>query len=64
MALGRKLRKMRERVGMPQRVLSRRAGLPDNYVARIEAGAVGSPKIETRRKLAKALRVPMTELLD
>ena len=55
---------MRERVGIPQRVLSRRAGLPDNYVARIEAGAIVSPKIETRRKLAKVLRVPITELLD
>jgi transcriptional regulator with XRE-family HTH domain len=63
-ALGKKLTRVRERVGLSQVELSRRAGLPYNYVARIEAGAVVSPKIETRRKLAKALRVPITEILD
>ena len=64
MALGKKLKRIRERAGMSQEDLSRRAGLPHTYVNRIEAGAIVSPKIETRRKLAKVLRVPITELLD
>ena len=49
---------------MTQEELSRRAGLPYNYVARIERGELASPRIETRRKLAKVLRVPITELLE
>ena len=64
MALGKKLKRVRERVGMTQEELSRRAGLPYNYVARIERGELASPRIETRRKLAKVLRVPITELLE
>ena len=64
MALGKKLKRVRERVGLSQEEVSRRAGLPFNYVNRIEAGAIASPTIETRRKLAKVLRVPITELLE
>ena len=58
------MKKVRARVRMSQEELSRRAGLPYNYVARIEMGAIASPTIETRRKLAKALGVPITQLLD
>ena len=58
------MKRLRKRVGLNQRDLSRRAGLPYTYVARIEGGEIASPTIETRRKLAKVLRVPITELLD
>ncbi len=64
MALGRKLRRLRELRGLPQETLARRAGLPHTYVARIERGEITSPRVETRRKLAKILGVPITELLD
>ena len=64
MALGRKLKQLRERAGLTQEDLSRQAGLPYTYVARIERGEIESPRIETRRKLAKVLRVSITQLLD
>ncbi len=64
MALGKKLRRVRESHRMSQRELARRAGLPYNYVARIEAGRIASPTVATRRKLAKALGAEITELLD
>lgn len=64
MPLGPKLRKLRKRRGLSQEDLARRCGLLREYIARIEIGAVASPRIETRRKLAKALKVSITELLD
>ena len=64
MPLGKKLRQLRKLAGLTQEKLARRAGLVPTYVARIEAGTVKSPRIETRRKLAKALGVSITELLD
>lgn len=64
MALGAKLRRLRKAKGLSQEELARRSGLLQVYIARIEAGQIVSPRIETRRKLAKALVVPITELLD
>ena len=64
MPLGAKLRRLRKAKGLSQEELARRSGLLRVYVARIERGEVVSPRIETRRKLAKGLAVPITELLD
>ena len=64
MALGRKLKRLRERRGLAQRTLASRAGLPVSYVGRVEAGEITSPTVATRRKLAEALGVPITALLD
>lgn len=62
--LGPKLRRIRRRRKLSQEALARRLGVKREYVARIELGAIKSPRIETRRRLAKALGVPITELLE
>jgi transcriptional regulator with XRE-family HTH domain len=64
MALGKKLRRLREQRDLPQETVARRAGLPHTYVARIERGEITSPRVETRRKLARVLGIPVAELLD
>ncbi len=64
MPLGRKLRRLRHQRKLSQEALARRLGVTREYVAQIELGAIKSPRIETRRRLAKALGVPITELLD
>ncbi len=64
MPLGAKLRRLRKAKGLSQEELARRSGLLRVYIARIETGEVVSPRVETRRKLAKALGVPITEILD
>ncbi len=62
--LGPKLRRLRRRRKLSQAALARRLGVTREYVARIETGAIKSPRIETRRRLAKGLGVPIVELLD
>jgi transcriptional regulator with XRE-family HTH domain len=48
---------------MSQRELARRAGLSRAYVARLEIGR-HDPTLSTLEKLAKALRVKVTRLLE
>jgi transcriptional regulator with XRE-family HTH domain len=55
------LRKRRNH--MTQRELARRAGLSRAYVARLEIGR-HDPTLSTLEKLAKALRVKITKLLE
>lgn len=62
--LGPKLRRLRRRRKLSQEALAQRLGVKREYVARIELGAIKSPRIETRRRLANALGVPITELLE
>ncbi len=64
MPLGRKLRRLRRQRKLSQEALAHRLGVTREYLAQIELSAIKSPRIETRRRLAKALGVPITELLD
>lgn len=64
MSLGPKLRRLRRRRKLSQEALARRLGVRREHIAQIELGAIQSPRIETRRRLAKALGVPITQLLD
>lgn len=59
-----KLRKLREARGWTQEQLAGKAGLHRVSITQIEIGRRKNPDLDTRKKLAKALGVEITELLD
>lgn len=61
--LSKKVKQLREKVGLSQEKLARLADVSNNTVINIEAGKQVNPTIETLKKLAKALDVPAEDLL-
>jgi transcriptional regulator with XRE-family HTH domain len=49
---------------MTQEQLARRASVTQGYVAQLEGDAKKNPSLPTFKRLARALRVPVTELLE
>jgi transcriptional regulator with XRE-family HTH domain len=64
MQLNRRLRQLREARGLSQLRLAQRAKVAQGYISAIEAGRKTNPGIETLRKLAKALDVPLMTLVE
>jgi XRE family aerobic/anaerobic benzoate catabolism transcriptional regulator len=62
-AMGRHVRDARERRGLARRVVSQRAGVSERYLAQLEAGE-GNASVLLLRSVARALDMPLTELLD
>jgi len=58
------LKTLREEKGLTQAQLAKAAGTTQEYVAMLETGVRKNPTIETLKRLAKALGVPVTELLE
>jgi transcriptional regulator with XRE-family HTH domain len=58
------IRTLREERGMTQVVLARKAGITQPYLTQIELGARKNPSLDVLKRLAKALGVPVTELLE
>ena len=58
-----RLRKLREQRGLTQAQLADAAGLSRQYVARLER-AMQDPRFSTLEKLARALRVKVSRLID
>ena len=58
-----KLRKIRERKKLTQVALCKRAKLTQGYLSLLESGTKTSPSIAVMKRLAKALGVPVAELL-
>jgi DNA-binding XRE family transcriptional regulator len=54
---------LRAKCGITQLQLAQRARVAQGYLSSLEAGRQRNPGIETLRKLAKALGVPVTRLL-
>jgi transcriptional regulator with XRE-family HTH domain len=54
----------REEQGLTQRDLARRAKVTPGYIAQLEMGARKNPSLAILKRLAKALGVPVTELLE
>ncbi len=54
---------LREKMGLSQRELAKRAKVGHITIARIET-AVYDPRLSTLRRLAKALKVKVVNLLD
>jgi transcriptional regulator with XRE-family HTH domain len=56
--------KIRQERGLTQRDLAKRAEVTAAYVAMIETGVRKSPSLAVLRRLARALDVPVTRLLE
>jgi transcriptional regulator with XRE-family HTH domain len=63
-ALGRRITRRRERLGIRQAELARRAGLSEAYVNRLENGIVRNPKVNDLAQISESLLVPLASLLQ
>jgi transcriptional regulator with XRE-family HTH domain len=61
--IGRMLKTLREERGLTQRDLAGRAKVTGAYIAMLEAGKKKNPSLAVLQRLAKALGVPVAELL-
>jgi transcriptional regulator with XRE-family HTH domain len=64
MDIGKRIRDLREERGLTQREVARRAGLTPSGVGFIEHGQTRKPSAETVVAIARALGVPVKELLE
>jgi len=58
------LRTLREQRGLTQNQVASRAGVTKPYLSQLESGARKNPSLPVLKRLAKALGVPVTELLE
>jgi transcriptional regulator with XRE-family HTH domain len=58
-----RVKRIREDRGLTQEKLAKRSGISHGYLARLEVG-MHDPSLSTLAKLAKALDVPVTTLLE
>ena len=58
------LRKLRETRGLTQVELARRARVPQGYLAQLESGVKTNPSLDVLKRLARALKVKVGELLE
>ncbi len=61
--LGQRIAAHRSQLGLSQTAVAKRAGFAASYLSRIENGKV-YPTMPTAQKIATALRVPLSELLE
>jgi transcriptional regulator with XRE-family HTH domain len=62
-AMGRRVKRLREAKGMTQRALAAKAKVTQGLVHQLETGVIQDVRSQIVVKLAKALGVPVTELL-
>ena len=62
--VGRMIQRLREEKGLSQRQLASRAGVTNGYISQLEAGDKKNPSLAVLQRLAKALGVPVTGLLQ
>jgi len=60
--MGRRLKALRVAKDLSRQALAAKAGLSREYIRKLEAGEY-DPTVGTLQKIAKALGVPVTELL-
>jgi transcriptional regulator with XRE-family HTH domain len=58
------IRRAREQQGLSQAELAKRAKVAQGYISDLEASAKKNPGIAVLKRLAKALGVPVTALLE
>lgn len=61
--IGENIKKYRQKLGISQDILSKRANLAFHTIAKIEAGSTPDPRIETVKKIADALGVSLDDLI-
>jgi transcriptional regulator with XRE-family HTH domain len=57
------LKKLREDRGLSQAQLAAKADVTDAYIAMLETGKRDNPSLSILKRLARALGVPVTDLL-
>ena len=57
------LKQRREEKPMTQAALAEKVGVSQTYIAKLESGNKKNPTVELLKRIAKALGVPVTELL-
>lgn len=63
MKIGALLKRFREENGLTQVELAKKASVAQSYVAMLEAGNKDNPSLAILKRLAKALKVPVADLL-
>ena len=58
------LKRLREDRGWSMAKLADEAGVTDAYIAQLETGKRLNPSLGVLKRLARALRVPVTKLLE
>jgi len=61
--LAKKVKQLREKLGLSQEKLARLADVSNNTIINIEAGKQDNPTIDTLKKVAKALGIPVEDLI-
>ena len=61
--IGKNIKKYRNKLGISQDTLSKKANLAFHTIAKIEAGSTPNPTIETVKKIADALGVSLDDLI-
>jgi len=61
--LAKKVKQLREKLGLSQEKLARLADVSNNTIINIEAGKQDNPTIDTLKKVAKALYVSVEDLI-
>ncbi len=62
--VGETIRHHRRQQGMTQEELARRAGIAPTSIVRLERGEVRAPRLSTLDSLARALQIPVAELVQ
>ena len=63
-SVARRLKHIRQQKGLTQRELAARVGITQPYIVMLETGTRTNPSLQLLQRLAKALRVPLGELLE
>jgi transcriptional regulator with XRE-family HTH domain len=58
------LKNLRQGQGLTMAELAKKAQVTDAYIAQLETGRRKNPSLEILKRLARALGVPVTELLE
>lgn len=61
--LSEKIKKHREKIGLTQETLARKADISYNTIIKLETGGIKDPRISTLSKVAKALKVSIDDLI-
>ncbi|MCD6149617.1 helix-turn-helix transcriptional regulator [bacterium] len=61
--ISKNIKKYRNKLGISQDILSKRANLAFHTIAKIEAGSTPNPTINTVKKIADALGVTLDDLM-
>jgi transcriptional regulator with XRE-family HTH domain len=62
--LSSEIRRLRVQQDMTQERLAKKAGVTQAYIAQLESGLKKNPSLPTLKRLARALGVPVGELLE